>query len=59
VLSLLAGNDLVLNSPEPVQALEAVRSAVADGRLPEERLAEAVGRVLALRIFVERLRTGG
>ena len=59
VLSLLAGNDLVLNSPEPAQALEAVQAAVAEGRLPEERLAEAAGRVLALRIFIERLRTGG
>ena len=59
VLSLLAGNDLVLNSPEPAQALEAVQTAVAEGRLPEGRLAEAAGRVLALRIFVERLRTDG
>jgi beta-N-acetylhexosaminidase len=57
VLSLLAGNDLVLNSPEPATALGAVQTAVAEGRLPEERLAEAAGRVLALRIFLDRLRT--
>jgi beta-N-acetylhexosaminidase len=55
VLSLIAGNDLVLNSPEPGRALEAVQEAVADGRLPEERLHEATARVLALRIYLQRL----
>jgi len=55
VLSLLAGNDLVLNSPEPLQALAAVERAVADGRLPAGRLAEAATRVLALRIYEQRL----
>lgn len=55
VLALLAGNDLVLNSPEPRQALEAVREAVLDGQLPEERLAEAATRVLALRLYLQRL----
>ena len=55
VLSLLAGNDLVLNSPEPKRALDAVQDAVAEGRLPEERLAEAATRVLALRLYLQRL----
>ena len=55
VLSLLAGNDLVLNSPEPEQALDAVQQAVAEGRLPEERLEEAASRVLALRLYLQRL----
>lgn len=60
VRSLLAGNDLVLNSPDPERAVAAVEAAVAGGRLPEERLAEAATRVLALRLYLERLsRTTG
>jgi beta-N-acetylhexosaminidase len=55
VLSLLAGNDLVLNSPEPLRALDAVEQAVVDGRLSEERLAEAATRVFALRLYQQRL----
>lgn len=55
VLSLLAGNDLVLNSPRPDLALEAVEEAVADGRLSEEQLAESATRVMALRLYLQRL----
>jgi beta-N-acetylhexosaminidase len=55
VLSLLAGNDLVLNSPYPQRALTAVQEAVAQGRLPAERLAEAATRVTALRLYLARL----
>lgn len=55
VLSLAAGNDVVLNSPYPQRARRAVRSAVASGRLDEERLAEAATRVVALRLYLERL----
>jgi beta-N-acetylhexosaminidase len=55
VRSLLAGNDIVLNSPEPDDARRAVTRAVARGRLPEERLDESAARVLALRMYQERL----
>jgi len=51
VLALVAGTDLVLATPgDKVAAMrDAVVAAVADGRLPETRLDEAVARVLALR----------
>ena len=51
VLALTAGADLVLATPgDKVAAMrDAVVSAVADGRLSEARLDEAVARVLALR----------
>ena len=51
VLALIAGADLVLATPgDKVAAMrDAVVAAVADGRLPEARLDEAVARVLALR----------
>ncbi len=55
VRSLLAGNDVVLNSPEPDDARRAVTRAVNGGRLPEERLAESAARVLALRMYQQRL----
>lgn len=55
VRSLLAGNDVVLNSPEPDDARRAVIRAVAHGRLPEERLDESAARVLALRMYQQRL----
>ncbi len=55
VLSLLAGNDLVLNSPQPDEARRAVARAVTAGRLPAERLEESAARVLALRIYQRRL----
>ena len=51
VLALEAGADLVLATPgDRAPAMrDAVVAAVVDGRLPEARLNEAVGRVLALR----------
>jgi beta-N-acetylhexosaminidase len=59
IRSLLAGNDLVLNSPRPRQARRAVLEAVRSGRIPAERLAEAATRVEALRIYQQRLASGG
>ncbi len=59
VRSLLAGNDLVLNSPYPDRARRAVRRAVSSGRLPADRLAEAATRVLALRIYQQRISSAG
>ncbi len=51
VLALNAGADLVLATPGDKAAAmrDGVVAAVTDGRLPESRLDEAVGRVLALR----------
>ena len=51
VMALAAGADLVLATPGDQAAAmrDAVVAAVGDGRLPEARLDEAVGRVLALR----------
>ena len=51
VMALSAGADLVLATPghEAAALRDAVVAAVNDGRLPEDRLDEAVGRVLALR----------
>ena len=59
VRSLLAGNDLVLNSPYPRKARRAVQQAVTTGRLPAERLAEAAARVLALRAYQQRISSAG
>lgn len=47
VRAILAGNDVVLHSPDTKAALSAVRQAVASGRIPRARLDEAVARVLA------------
>lgn len=55
VRSLVAGDDLVLNSPFPGQARRALVEAVASGELPPERLAEAATRVTALRIYQQRI----
>lgn len=51
VMVLAAGGDLVLATPggQALAMRDAVVAAVADGRLPEARLDEAVGRVLELR----------
>jgi beta-N-acetylhexosaminidase len=51
VLALKAGADLVLATPgdKATAMRDGVVAAVADGRLPETRLDEAVGRVLTLR----------
>lgn len=55
VRSLLAGNDLVLNSFKPEKARRAVIRAVEGGRLAEERVAEAATRVQALRLYQQRI----
>ncbi len=55
VRSLLAGDDLVLNSPNPTKARRAVARAVREGRLSPDRLLEAATRVTALRIYQQRL----
>jgi beta-N-acetylhexosaminidase len=55
VRSLVAGEDLVLNSPYPGRARRALVRAVRSGRLPADRLAEAATRVTALRIYQERI----
>lgn len=55
IRSLLAGNDLILNSPKPEKAFRALRRALESGRVPQERLDEAATRVEALRIYQQRL----
>lgn len=47
VRALLAGADLLLMSPEPVVAQDAIVAAVRSGRLPAARLDDAVARILA------------
>jgi beta-N-acetylhexosaminidase len=59
VRSLLAGNDLVLNSPNPLQAFRHVQRAMDSGRLARERVEESATRVLALRLYQGRLQAGG
>jgi beta-N-acetylhexosaminidase len=58
VRSLLAGNDLVLNSPNPSMALRHVLTALGTGRLPREQVEESATRVLALRLYLGRLQGG-
>lgn len=55
VRSILAGDDLVLNSPYPGRARRALVTAVESGRLPTARLDEAAARVLALRFYQQRI----
>jgi beta-N-acetylhexosaminidase len=55
VRSILAGDDLVLNSPYPGRARRALVTAVESGRLPASRLDEAATRVLALRMYQQRI----
>jgi beta-N-acetylhexosaminidase len=59
VRSLLAGNDLVLNSPRPERARRAVLRALREGRIPQERVIEAATRVEALRLYQQRLASAG
>lgn len=44
--ALLAGCDMLLMPPDPLATFEAIRQAVASGRLPEARVREAASRVL-------------
>ena len=46
VRALLAGADMLLMPPDPVQARDAVLAAVASGRLPQARVDDAVFRIL-------------
>ncbi|MDQ1586020.1 MAG: beta-N-acetylhexosaminidase [Actinomycetota bacterium] len=55
VRSLLAGNDLVLNSPDVTVAHDAIVKAVKSGRIPAKRLDDAATRVVALRIYQQRI----
>jgi beta-N-acetylhexosaminidase len=55
VRSILAGDDLVLNSPYPGRARRALVEAVGSGRLAASRLDEAATRVLALRLYEQRI----
>jgi beta-N-acetylhexosaminidase len=55
IRSLVAGNDLVLNSPDATKVRRGVLKAVRGGRLSEQRLAEAATRVVAARIYQKRI----
>lgn len=55
VRSLLAGNDLILNSPDALKARRGVAKAVRSGRLSEQRLAESATRVVAGRLYQKRI----
>jgi beta-N-acetylhexosaminidase len=55
VRSLLAGNDLVLNSPNPTMAFRHLQRALGSGRLSREQVVESATRVLALRLYLARL----
>jgi beta-N-acetylhexosaminidase len=46
IRALLAGADVLLMPPDPRAVRDAVVAAVEDGRVPVERLDEAVGRIL-------------
>lgn len=52
VKALLAGNDLLLMPPDVAAAQRGLLDALASGRLPRERLIQAVRRVLALKLNV-------
>lgn len=52
--AVAAGQDLLLMPLDPVAARQGIIDAVADGRLPAGRLAEAATQVLALRIALSR-----
>lgn len=55
VRSLIAGNDLILNSPDATKARRGVLKALRSGRLPEARLVDAATRVVAARIYQQRI----
>src|SRR5262249_34840744 len=46
VRSVAAGADVVLHSPDPIASFEAIKTAVASGRLPRSRLDASVERIL-------------
>jgi beta-N-acetylhexosaminidase len=47
VLSVKAGNDIVLMPPEPSAAINAIYSAVINGEISEERIEKSVRKILA------------
>ena len=46
VRAFVAGNDVILHSPEPIAAFDAMKTAVASGRISTARLDASVERVL-------------
>lgn len=54
VLALRAGADLLVQPPDPRAARDGIVAAVQDGRLPRQRLVEAVQRVVALQLYHDR-----
>jgi beta-glucosidase-like glycosyl hydrolase len=46
VRAFVAGNDVILHSPEPIAAFDAMKAAVASGRISTARLDASVERVL-------------
>ncbi len=50
VLAIIAGNDLVLAPPSVAEARSALLSALASGRISEDRLDQSVARVLQLKL---------
>jgi hypothetical protein len=51
----VAGNDLILNSPDATKARRGVLKALRSGRLPEHRLVDAATRVVAARMYQHRI----
>lgn len=49
VRALIAGCDILLHPSEPLKVLDAVIDAVKKGRLSEERIAEAFGRIMDIK----------
>jgi beta-N-acetylhexosaminidase len=50
VLAVLAGNDLILHSPDDGAAFVAVRDAVSTGRIPESQVNASVERILRAKV---------
>ena len=53
VEAILAGCDVLLMPPDPIATATAIRTAVADGRLSEQRLYQSVERILAAKARVQ------
>jgi beta-N-acetylhexosaminidase len=58
VRAVAAGVDQVLDPPDPGAAFDALRSAVASGRLSRDRLAKSVRRVLAVKASAGLTKSG-
>jgi len=46
VRAVLAGADVILHSPDPIAAIDGLRSAAASGRIPSSRIDESVRMIL-------------